>query len=126
MIYGIGVDTVAINRFATWATNERKLTRFFHDIDLSYLSSLSNAHRARALAGRFAAKEAFGKAMGCGLRGLSLNNIAVSRDAYGSPKLELLGNARRLVEKLNGYRGHLSISYTDNYATAYVIVEEIQ
>ena len=139
MIYGIGVDTVAIDRFRDWVGNRKKLERFFHGVDREYIYSLpgSGAGREgvrrgggayaqqRAIAGRYAVKEAFGKALGSGMLDMELRDIAVSRSSVGAPQVVLFND---LSERMGGagWRNHVSISYTDEYATAYVIIEQHQ
>ena len=73
MIVGIGVDIVQIDRFLPWTENKALVQRFFSQQELESLEK--RADLAQALAVRFAAKEAFGKALGTGLRNLVLKDI---------------------------------------------------
>lgn len=114
-IYGIGVDVVDIPRFA--ATLERTPTmrdRLFtaREIDLSLES----------LAGRFAAKEAFVKALRAPA-GMSWQDIEVVNDAQGAPALHLTGAAADRIAELAITSTHLSISHDASVATAFVVAE---
>ena len=124
MICGVGIDTVEIARFDMWIDNPRKIARFFNGIEIVYIDRLPRAQRASSLATRFAAKEAFGKAVGSGLRSVRLTDIAVSNGSDGAPRLRLFDSARRLVDHIAQHRLHLSLSHTRRYATACVIIEE--
>ncbi len=76
------------------------------------------------LAARFAAKEAFLKALGTGLRdGLSWQQIGVVRDQLGCPSLDLSGRAAELLAARGASRAHLSFSHDGDYAVATVILE---
>ena len=80
---------------------------------------------ASHLAARFAAKEAFLKALGLGLReGISWHDMNVVRDALGKPSLELTGRAREIFEQRSMVALHLSYSHDGDYAMATVILEE--
>lgn len=114
-IFGIGVDVVDIPRFA--ATLERTPTlrdRLFtpREIDLPLES----------LAGRFAAKEAFVKALRAPA-GMSWQDIEVVNDAQGAPQLELRGAAADRVAELAITTTHVSISHDTTVATAFVVAE---
>jgi len=124
MITGCGVDIVSIKRFLELVENERFLERFFHPDEVAYICR--NKKRAtESLAVRFAAKEAFGKALGTGLSGLQLKEICVRRTSSGKPEMHLYGAAEKKL-KLNGAsRIHLSLSHEKEYAIAQVILEKI-
>lgn len=122
MVVGIGVDIVRVSRFQKWVENPRLSERFFHPQELSVLERGEKA-ACQSLAVRFAAKEAFGKALGVGLRGLLLRDICVTQNSSGRPCLELYGNARVLLVKSGANTVHLSLSHEDEYAVAYVILE---
>ncbi|HXF96542.1 MAG TPA: holo-ACP synthase, partial [Gemmatimonadales bacterium] len=92
MIVGVGVDLVDVARFRraleTWG--ERLTRRLFAESELADCRGRSRP--AEGLAGRFAAKEAFLKALGTGLAGgLRWREVVVARDAQGRPRLELAG-----------------------------------
>ncbi|NRQ49749.1 holo-ACP synthase [Aeromicrobium stalagmiti] len=114
-ILGIGVDVVDLARFA--ATLERTPTlrnRLFTpgEIDLPLES----------LAGRFAAKEAFVKALRAPA-GMSWQDIEVVNDPQGAPGLRLQGAALDRATELGVTTAHLSISHDTTVATAFVVAE---
>ena len=88
MIVGIGVDVVQIDRFLPWVENMALAGRFFSEQELDGVRGRQDV--AQALAVRFAAKEAFGKALGTGLRNLVLKDIQVLQDDFGKPFFVLL------------------------------------
>ena len=123
MVCGLGIDTVEIARFHTWSENTQKIARFFNNAEADYVQTLLPADRAASLAVRFAAKEAFGKAIGSGLRTIRLVDIAVHHEQNGKPILKLFNSAQKMVENMDMYCFHLSLTHTRVYATACVIME---
>ena len=82
------------------------------------------AAAAQSYAARFAAKEAFLKALKTGWRGkITWHDIEVINDAEGVPSLNITGEAARLLEKLGAAHIHVSISHTTEHAIAEVILE---
>jgi len=76
------------------------------------------------LAGRFAVKEAFSKAIGTGIRqGFVWNTVGVVNEPSGKPTIELTGV---LWERWGKYTIHVSISHTENYAMAMVVIEDTE
>lgn len=124
MILGTGVDIVEVARFrrALERQGERLLRRLFTEGEINYCSS-SEPHRAARLAARFAAKEAALKAMGLGLRGVRWTDVEVRRDAAGRPSLHFSGRLAALAAAKGATRFHLSLSHTQEYAIAQVVVE---
>lgn len=121
MILGIGVDLVKTARFLTWTKDKKLSTRFFAKEELDYIYSKGKlAHLS--FASHFAAKEAYGKALGYGLRGIALKDISVYFDE-GKPKLKLENNAKILFENIGGNIIHLSLSHERDNAMAFVILE---
>ena len=83
------------------------------------------AAAAASYAGRFAAKEAFLKALKTGWRGkISWHDVEVISDADGVPTFIIKGEAKRLLEILGAERVHLSISHTTEHAVAQVLLEK--
>ncbi|MBD3897489.1 holo-ACP synthase [Halomonas sp. ML-15] len=124
MILGIGTDLARIDRFA--AAMARHGERFARR--LLGPSELSRYHQhpqpAAFLAKRFAAKEAFVKALGTGLRqGMRWTEIEVANDALGRPSLVLAGRAREQAEAAGVATLHLSLSDDDGLALAFVVLE---
>jgi holo-[acyl-carrier protein] synthase len=123
MIKGIGTDIVQINRFQLWIENPKLIERFFHPLEIHELDSKSGEGYQGTLAGRFAAKEAFGKALGTGLRNIRLSDIRVSRDTLGKPFFILEGSALEKSQAFGVTSLHLSISHDGNFALAFVVLE---
>ena len=124
MIYGIGTDIVAVARLEAMYQRhgERTLARLLAP---SELADCRQAHApARFLAKRFAAKEAFGKALGTGVRAPAvLPAIAVVHDALGKPSFEYSAElAVFLAER--GLIAHLSLSDEQDNVIAFVILEQ--
>lgn len=125
MIYGIGTDIVAVARLQSmWERHgERVLGKLLAPQELADFSQAADP--GRFLAKRFAAKEAFAKAMGTGLRmPVLLPAVAIGHDALGKPVFDLHGEVEILLKKQN-LKAHLSISDERDYAVAHVILEQL-
>lgn len=122
MIIGIGCDLVRVARFESWEGNIGKLERFFHPDEVRYCRSQESG-AAASLAARFAAREAFAKALGCGLGAFALADAWVTPDADGRPVLMLRSAARTALERSGGTKVHLSLAHERDYAMATVVVE---
>lgn len=127
MIYGIGTDIVEVERI------EASLAQFGDSFAKRILAATewpeydASKLKARFLAKRFAAKEAFAKAIGTGIRGdVSFQNIAVTHDALGRPLLQLSPALQAFLKQLHIYQSHISISDEKNLALAYVVLETTQ
>lgn len=120
---GIGVDLARTERFRKFLKQESGiLERLFCQQERDY--SLSRRDPAPSLAARFAAKEAFFKALGTGLRdGLSWQQVCVVRDELGCPSLQISGRAEELMRQRGASKAHLSYSHDGDYAVATVILE---
>ena len=124
MIIGVGIDLVEIARIeemlARWP--QRFAARVFTPEEMAAGESRSSP--AAALAARFAAKEAFAKALGTGVdKSFSWKDFAVHNDSKGRPLPRL---SARLAARLSGVSVHLSLSHSDHYATAVVVLEKLQ
>jgi holo-[acyl-carrier protein] synthase len=125
MLYGIGTDIVAVARIRElhMRHGERFVARMLHPAEREEFAA--SREPERFLAKRFAAKEAFAKALGTGLRApATLNAIGVTHDALGKPIYlcsEELG--AHLVQL--GVRAHLSISDEREYVVAFAILETL-
>lgn len=122
MILGMGIDVVHIHRMRHWLKEERLLKRYFHPDELDAARSRGSA-MVLSLAARFAAKEAFGKALGTGLRGLTLKEIEVKNNHNGKPDMRLSGKARKAFDDFGGSYVHLSLTHERDNAIAVVIIE---
>ena len=124
MIYGIGTDIVAIERFQRFvdAGNSAIFERLFTPAERSRCENRKDA--ASCLAARFAAKEAFLKALGTGLRdGISWQDMEVSNNALGKPELILSGKAAEQFQANGLIRAQLSLSHDGGSAIAMVVLE---
>lgn len=84
------------------------------------------AAAAQSYAARFAAKEAFLKALKTGWRGkITWHDMEILNDAQGVPKLEIKAEAKNILENLGANQIHLSLSHTTEHAVAQVILEKI-
>jgi holo-[acyl-carrier protein] synthase len=123
MITGIGIDIMEIDRIrrSVEEFGERLLHRIFTEGEIAYCRDKFNIYQH--LAARFAAKEAFSKAIATGLRGaFGWNDIEVVNDALGKPGLVLHG---RIRERLQDHSLLLSISHSENHVVAVVVIEKI-
>ncbi|GMO46904.1 MAG: holo-ACP synthase [Treponemataceae bacterium] len=124
MIAGIGVDIAAAGRFSAWQKNRRLIERFFHADECAALYAARDDIALRQfLAGRFAAKEAFGKALGTGMRGLNLADICVLNNELGKPEMRLFYGAASRLAQSGARRVHISLSHDGDYAIAFVVLE---
>jgi holo-[acyl-carrier protein] synthase len=124
MIVGLGVDLARASRFVKLLAQEKRgvITRVFTPGELAYALAMKNP--APHLAARFAAKEAFLKALGLGLRsGMRWQEIEVVRNELGAPALRLSGQAAELAAERQVTAIHLSYSHEGDYASATVILE---
>ena len=122
MILGFGLDAVCIGRLKSWENNPRLFERFFHPDELEAVSK-KGVVKLSSLAARFAAKEAFGKAIGTGLAGFSLKELAVLNDRRGKPELILYGKAKEAFSNLGGQKVFVTLTHEHEYAIAAVIIE---
>lgn len=124
MIYGTGVDIVEIARFDKFLKqgNDSLFQRLFTPGEIDYCSAKKQSAQHYAL--RFAAKEAFLKALGTGLRdGINWKDMEVVNDALGKPELRLYRRAEELFH-LAGLCGcFLSLSHDAGCAIAMVLLE---
>ncbi len=122
MIIGVGLDVVHVRRLERWQQIPGLLARYFHPEELE--AALSRGSGATlSLAARFAAKEAFGKAIGTGLSSITLKNILVLNNHNGKPCMQLFGNALDAFVESGGTSIHLSLTHERDNALAMVVVE---
>ncbi len=126
MIYGIGVDLVKVARIEGILARhgDRFLDRVFTDREITYCRGKSWA--AAGFAMRFAAKEAFSKALGVGLRqdGIRWREVEVVPNPMGKPELYVRGRAAALCETAGIENMHLSLTDEDGQALAVVVLEK--
>lgn len=124
MIYGIGTDLVRISRIKALLNRhgERFTGRVFTGDEISECSARPRPAAAFAL--RFAAKEAFSKALGTGMRqGVAWRDIETVSLPGGKPQLRVYGKAGRLCEEQGICAFHVSLSDEGDYGSAVVVLE---
>ena len=122
MIAGIGIDVVHVHRMKRWRLIPGLLERYFHPDEL--FAALEKGNGAElSLAARFAAKEAFGKALGTGLSGITLKDIMVKNRHNGLPEVLLSGSALKALKHSGANRIHLSLTHERDNAVAMVVLE---
>jgi len=124
MITGIGVDAVYVKRMERWVVNQKLLEKFFHSDEVAYVTSRGKS-AAQSLAARFAAKEAFGKALGTGLSNITLKDIMVFNNDNGKPEIKLFNTAQNALDKTGSNRVHISLTHEKDSAIAMVVLEKI-
>ena len=122
MIAGIGVDIVHVHRMKKWLTNQGLLERYFNPEELLAVQKKTSGI-GLSLAARFAAKEAFGKALGTGFEGIVLKDISVKNRHNGQPEIILSGTAQAAMERKGASIIHLSLSHERDNAIAMVVLE---
>lgn len=130
MILGLGNDVIDIRRIEETLTRfgPRFIDRIFTDVEIA--KSEKRAQRAASYAKRFAAKEAFSKAVGTGFkRGVFMKDIGVVNAPSGAPTLALTGGAALRLEEMipAGHEARIHLTLTDDHpwAQAFVIIEAI-
>jgi len=124
MIFGIGTDIVALARIASLHQRygERFAQRILSQAEMAEFAA--NAHPARLLMKRFAAKEALAKALGTGLRHpVSMAQMTVTHDEQGKPGFVFASELAAYFDQMGVTRHHLSISDERDAAVAFVILE---
>ncbi|MCR5218114.1 holo-ACP synthase [Treponema sp.] len=127
MIFGIGTDIVETCRLEKWIKNSL-IQRFYNPKEIAFLKENSSIQRqCEYFASRFAAKEAFSKALGTGLCGFDLKDVYTVIDEAGKPALSLEGRALQKVKEQCGkdYVIHLSLTHEKEYALAFVVIEKL-
>lgn len=126
MIVSIGTDIIEVYRIReTLERTPRFTERVFTEKEREYCEA-KGAASAQSYAARFAAKEAFLKALRTGWRGkISWQDVEIKNDEFGAPYFEIKGEAQNILEKLGANKVHLSMSHTTQHATANVVLEKI-
>ncbi|MBI4891912.1 MAG: holo-[acyl-carrier-protein] synthase [Acidobacteria bacterium] len=124
MILGTGIDLAEVPRIQ--AAVERYGTRFIERVftpkEIAYVERKAN--KFERYAARFAAKEAGMKAIGTGWRrGVRWQDFEVTNLPSGRPTLSFHGVAAEFAAKLGVQRVHLSLTHTEQYGQAFVILE---
>jgi holo-[acyl-carrier protein] synthase len=124
MIFGIGTDIIEVARMEKHLKNtDQLLQKLFTAVEQAYAEP--KAHKYQHYAARFAAKEAFFKALGTGYRyGMAFHEIEVINDELGKPVITVHGKVKEYLEKHGVKEIHLSISHVKEMANAFVVLEK--
>jgi holo-[acyl-carrier protein] synthase len=125
MIVGIGIDITEIKRLGRLL--ERQGDQLWERVlaPEERREFGSEKRRVEFLSGRWAAKEAASKAFGTGIGQIYFHDLVIHNDEAGAPHLTLKGNAIKAAAEKGINRVHLSISHSDEYAVAQVILESV-
>ena len=124
MIYGIGTDIVSIERIQNILNKNRDgfINRVLTDHEKALFTN--KADSAAFCAKRFAAKEAFSKALGTGIgRVVSFQDLTVRSNEHGKPYFMPSEKLRLYLQEKRIKHGHLSISDESQNALAFVVLE---
>ena len=126
MIISTGIDIVEVYRIKqTMERTPRFAERVFTEQERAYCES-KGVTAAQSYAARFAAKEAFLKALKTGWRGkISWQDVEIVLSDDGAPSFNVTGEAKRLLDLLGADALHLALSHTADHAIAQVIFEKI-
>ena len=123
-LFGVGTDIIRVNRIKQSLKNKLFLTRIFSDEEI--IKCNRTKKNSNCLAKRFAAKEAFSKALGTGIsRGINFNEIVVLNEKSGKPYIKLINKTKKIVDKKlkkKIYKISLSIADEKDYAVAFVTI----
>jgi holo-[acyl-carrier protein] synthase len=125
LIFGLGTDIIHVPRVerALGRTESLKQT-LFTPREIAYCESRGKS--AQHFAARFAAKEAFLKAMGTGWReGYRFNEIEILNDELGKPEAVVHGEVKKYCDEKGITRFHVSLAHTKDLAKAVVVLETI-
>jgi holo-[acyl-carrier protein] synthase len=118
LILRTGIDMIEIARLEEiqLRIKTRFLKRVFTSLELAECEG-----RSASLSGRFAAKEAVSKALGCGIGPIGWQEIEIQRSSNGEPRLQLYGRAQALAQSLGLDTWSVSISHSKEYAIAVAV-----
>ncbi len=123
-IFGIGTDIISIDRINKSLKNKNFLKRVFNEKEISKCKKTNKS--INCFAKRFAAKEAFSKALGTGIaKGINFNEIIVRNKKSGKPYIDLVGQTKKTLNKrFKGKKSKVSLSLSDEkkYAVAFVTI----
>ena len=123
-IFGIGTDIVSVHRIKNSLKNKNFIKRVYNQKEIFKCKKLSTS--VNCFAKRFAAKEAFSKALGTGIsKGINFNEIVILNKKSGRPYINITGQTKRtLLKKFKGKKSKISLSLSDEkkYAVAFVTI----
>ena len=123
-IFGIGTDIVSIDRIKDSLKNKNFINRIFNEKEI--LKCKKNNNSVNCYAKRFAAKEAFSKALGTGIsNGINFNEIVILNKKSGKPYINIIGQTKKILnKKFKKKKTKISLSLSDEkkYAVAFVTI----
>lgn len=122
MILGIGTDLCDAARIEKSMARQSFCDHVFAPAEQAWLATLGTHRRTESAAANFAAKEAFLKAVGTGLGGFAMPELALLRNAHGAPYFELSGKAADWAAG-HGVTAHVSLTHERGLAAAFVVLE---
>lgn len=125
MIFGVGTDIAKVSRFEKWVLDQRIVERFFNKCEIAPFTGKNLSHLCEHYAARFAAKEAFSKALGTGFSGLELKDFGIVKNSDGKPDFFFGEKTKTLVQSKIGknFKALVSISHEKEFAVAFVVIE---
>ena len=123
-IFGIGTDIVSIDRLKNSLKNKNFVNRIYNENEILKCQKIKNS--INCYAKRFAAKEAFSKALGTGIsNGINFNEIVVLNNKSGKPYINIIGQTKKILnKKFKRKKSKISLSLSDEkkYAVAFVTI----
>ena len=123
-IFGIGTDIVSVNRIKNSLKNKNFISRIFNEKEILKCKRIKNS--SNCYAKRFAAKEAFSKALGTGIsKGIYFKEIVILNKKSGKPYINIIGQTKKILKKKfkkKKIKVSLSIADEKKYAVAFVTI----
>ncbi|MDC0385246.1 holo-ACP synthase [Pelagibacteraceae bacterium] len=123
-IFGIGTDIVSVDRIKNSLKKKNFINRVFNEKEILKCKKINNS--INCYAKRFAAKEAFSKALGTGIsNGINFNEIIILNKKTGKPYISIIGQTKKtLKKKFKNKNSKISLSLSDEkkYAVAFVTI----
>ena len=123
-IFGIGTDIIQVDRIKKNLKKKGFINRIFSKKEIAKCKKISNS--SNCFAKRFAAKEAFSKALGTGIsRGINFNEILILNKKSGKPYISLVGQTKKIFSsKVKNKKTKIALSVSDEkkYAVAFVTI----
>lgn len=125
MVFGIGTDIIEVARMEKHLENNELLTKKLYTAKEQVYCAKGKLTKYQCFAARFAAKEAFFKALGTGYRyGMAFHEIEVLNDELGKPYILPHGKVKAYLAEQKVTHIHLSISHVKELANAFVVLEK--
>ena len=124
IIFGIGTDIVSVDRIKNSLKKRNFINRIFNEKEIIKCKKTNDS--AQCYAKRFAAKEAFSKALGTGIsNGINFNEIVILNKKTGKPYISIIGQTKKILnKKFKKKKSKISLSLSDEkkYAVAFVTI----